>query len=109
MRLPRIAPGAAASLRSITYRSRLGGSGGQMPFSPPNFGGGSGTGGGSRLSAHDVARAIIGEARRRGYSPAPTIAILADAMRESGLNPRGEPKWAVAKHLPAGRQLRGPR
>jgi hypothetical protein len=58
---------------------------------------------------HDVARAIIGEARRRGYSPTPTIAILADAMQESGLNPRGEPKWAVAKHLPAGRQLRGPR
>ncbi|WP_454561935.1 hypothetical protein [Mycobacterium haemophilum] len=31
---------------------------------------------------------IIHEALRRGYSPRQTIAILADAMQESGLRPR---------------------
>jgi hypothetical protein len=36
----------------------------------------------------EVASAIIHEAQRRGYSPDQTTAILADAMQESGLNPR---------------------
>ncbi|WP_162625286.1 hypothetical protein [Mycolicibacterium llatzerense] len=36
----------------------------------------------------DVAAAIIGEARRRGYSPRQSIAILATAIQESGLRPR---------------------
>lgn len=39
-------------------------------------------------SPREVASAIIHEARRRGYSPAQTIPILADAMQESGLNPK---------------------
>jgi len=39
-------------------------------------------------SPREVAAAIIHEARRRGYSPAQTIPILADAMQESGLNPK---------------------
>jgi hypothetical protein len=37
---------------------------------------------------HDVARVIIAEARGRAYSPARTVAVLADAVQESGLNPR---------------------
>lgn len=37
---------------------------------------------------HEVAAAIIHEARRRGYSPHQTIAILSAAMQESGLRPR---------------------
>src|SRR4029077_12822203 len=36
----------------------------------------------------EVASAIIHEAQRRGYSPAQTIAILADGLQESGLHPR---------------------
>ena len=36
----------------------------------------------------EVAAAIIHEARRRGYSPNQTIAILSTAMQESGLRPR---------------------
>jgi len=36
----------------------------------------------------EVAAAIIHEARRRGYSPSQTIAILSTAMQESGLRPR---------------------
>ena len=36
----------------------------------------------------EVAAAIIHEARRRGYSPYQTTAILADAMQESNLSPR---------------------
>jgi hypothetical protein len=36
----------------------------------------------------EVAAAIIHEARRRGYSPDQTTAILADAMQESNLSPR---------------------
>jgi hypothetical protein len=36
----------------------------------------------------EVASAIIHEAQRRGYSPEQTTAILADAMQESGLNPK---------------------
>ena len=39
-------------------------------------------------SPREVAAAIIHEAQRRGYSPHQTIAILADAMQESGLRPR---------------------
>jgi hypothetical protein len=39
-------------------------------------------------SPREVAAAIIHEARRRGYSPHQTTAILADALQESGLNPR---------------------
>ena len=39
-------------------------------------------------SPREVAAAIIHEARRRGYSPRQTVAILADAMQESHLNPR---------------------
>jgi hypothetical protein len=39
-------------------------------------------------SPREVAAAIIREARRRGYSPAQTIAILSTAMQESGLRPR---------------------
>ncbi|WP_136623244.1 hypothetical protein [Mycobacterium attenuatum] len=35
-----------------------------------------------------VAAAIVHEAQRRGYSPAQTIAILADGLQESGLRPR---------------------
>lgn len=35
----------------------------------------------------EVGAAIIHEAHRRGYSPHQTIAILADAMQESGLRP----------------------
>lgn len=36
----------------------------------------------------EVAAAILGEARRRGYSPQQAVAILADAIQESGLRPR---------------------
>ncbi|GLD08933.1 hypothetical protein Mkiyose1383_52590 [Mycobacterium kiyosense] len=39
-------------------------------------------------SPREVAAAIIHEARRRGYSPHQTIAILSTAMQESGLRPR---------------------
>jgi hypothetical protein len=39
-------------------------------------------------SQREVAAAIIHEARRRGYSPAQTTAILSTAMQESNLNPR---------------------
>ena len=39
-------------------------------------------------SPREVASAIIHEARRRGYSPHQTIAILSTAMQESGLRPR---------------------
>ncbi|WP_175364715.1 hypothetical protein [Mycobacterium lentiflavum] len=39
-------------------------------------------------SPREVAAAIIHEAQRRGYSPRQTIAILSDAMQESGLRPR---------------------
>lgn len=43
------------------------------------------------LTAHsaqrDVAAAIIDEARRHGYSPHETVAILADGLCESGLRP----------------------
>jgi hypothetical protein len=39
-------------------------------------------------SPREVAAAIIHEARRRGYSPHQTTAILADAMQESNLSPR---------------------
>jgi len=39
-------------------------------------------------SPREVAAAIIHEARRRGYSPSQTIAILSTAMQESGLRPR---------------------
>jgi len=35
----------------------------------------------------EVAAAILGEARRRGYSPAQAVAILATAIQESGLRP----------------------
>lgn len=35
----------------------------------------------------EVAAAIINEARRRGYSPQQTVAILSTAMQESGLRP----------------------
>ena len=35
----------------------------------------------------EVAAAILGEARRRGYAPAQAIAILATAIQESGLRP----------------------
>jgi len=38
-------------------------------------------------SPRDVAAAIIHEARRRGYSPAQTVAILSCALQESGLRP----------------------
>lgn len=38
----------------------------------------------------EVASAIIHEAHRRGYSPAQTTAILADALQESNLNPRAQ-------------------
>jgi len=69
-------------------------------------GGGAGTAAAARLGApavpvgtplgalrpdsgpREVAAAIIGEAQRRGYSPYQTTAILADALQESGLNPR---------------------
>jgi len=53
--------------------------------------GGAGTGvGGLTLnsSPKQVAAAIIGEARRRGYSKRQAIAILSTAMQESGLRPR---------------------
>jgi hypothetical protein len=36
----------------------------------------------------EVASAIVHEALRRGYSPQQTVAILADAIQESNLNPR---------------------
>jgi hypothetical protein len=36
----------------------------------------------------EVAAAIIHEAQRRGYTPGQTMAIVADAMQESNLNPR---------------------
>jgi hypothetical protein len=39
-------------------------------------------------SPREVAAAIIHEARRRGYSPNQTIAILSTAMQESGLRPQ---------------------
>ncbi len=39
-------------------------------------------------SPRDVAAAIIQEARRRGYNPQQTVAILSTAMQESALNPR---------------------
>jgi hypothetical protein len=39
-------------------------------------------------SPREVAAAIIHEARRRGYSPHQTTAILADALQESALSPR---------------------
>lgn len=39
-------------------------------------------------SPREVAAAIIGEAARRGYSPAQTVAILATGLQESALNPR---------------------
>ena len=39
-------------------------------------------------SPREIAAAIIYEAQHRGYSPHQTIAILADAMQESGLRPR---------------------
>jgi hypothetical protein len=39
-------------------------------------------------SPREVAAAIIHEARRRGYSPYQTTAILADALQESNLSPR---------------------
>lgn len=39
-------------------------------------------------SPREVAAAIIHEAQRRGYSPRQTIAILSDAIQESGLRPR---------------------
>lgn len=35
----------------------------------------------------EVAAVILGEARRRGYSPTQAVAILATALRESGLRP----------------------
>ena len=48
-------------------------------------------------SPHEVAKRIIWEAHRRGYSRAQTIAILSTAMQESALNPRasgGGGAWA---------------
>jgi len=39
-------------------------------------------------SPREVAAAIVHEARRCGYSPSQTIAILSTAMQESGLRPR---------------------
>ena len=55
----------------------------------------SGLGAGASLGAltpdsgpREVAAAIIHEAHRRGYSPNQTVAILADALQESNLNPR---------------------
>lgn len=39
-------------------------------------------------SQREVAAAIIHEARRRGYSPAQSTAILSTAIQESNLNPR---------------------
>jgi cell wall-associated NlpC family hydrolase len=57
----------AALLRSMAYRSRPGG--GQMPLRPPNFGGGSGTGGGgsplSGLSGMVPSSALTRQARDR--------------------------------------------
>ena len=57
----------------------------------------SGLGAGAPLGAltpdsgpREVAAAIIDEAHRRGYSPNQTVAILADALQESNLNPRAQ-------------------
>jgi hypothetical protein len=41
-------------------------------------------------SKRDVVAAIIHEARRRGYSPYQTTAIISDCLQESGANPRAQ-------------------
>jgi hypothetical protein len=47
-------------------------------------------------SPREVAAAIIHEARRRGYSPGQTVAIVSAGMQESNLNPRAaSPNRAV--------------
>jgi hypothetical protein len=47
----------------------------------------------------EVAAAIIHEAQRRGYSPQQTTAIRADAMQESGLNPKARSPNCLWKNI----------
>ena len=85
-----------AALPASLMSGRAGGRAAQWSAAEPGLGGSTpGGSAGSPLggltpdsSPREVAAAIIHEAHRRGYSPRQTIAILADAMQESGLRAR---------------------
>lgn len=83
--------GLSTNLNSLLPQSQ---SGSPSGIADANSDVGGGTGRGTPLgrltansSPREVAAAIINEARRRGYSPQQTVAILSTAMQESGLRP----------------------